>query len=336
MNGMRVCAPVVAALCGLCFASTQLEAAEIQVIDLEYISPAELVTSLDLVDSESGPTLVFADGPVGVRVNDASNQVRLEGESSGLRQAANLVAFYDVAPTQFLIEAQIVEVDQRLAREAGLDWQNVLDGSTAAISHSRLRSFEDGASRDSDRELNQAEARASVRVGDFIKLVEDTGSGRVTSVPSLVTTNNRTGSILDGSRVTYVSRYSSFTNLFETQEMTAGLSLSVKPSLGASGFLRLDVEAKLTTLGAVIGDTPSEHGQMLHNTVIARDGEPILLGGFKTSETERSRSGVPILGRFLPFLFSREVERTIDREILLVLTPRVVSIEDGVAPPAMD
>ncbi len=125
-------------------------------------------------------------------------------------------------------------------------------------------------------------------------------------------------------------------NLFETQEMTAGLSLSVKPSLGASGFLRLDVEAKLTTLGAVIGDTPSEHGQMLHNTVIARDGEPILLGGFKTSETERSRSGVPILGRFLPFLFSREVERTIDREILLVLTPRVVSIEDGVAPPAMD
>jgi type II secretory pathway component GspD/PulD (secretin) len=124
-----------------------------------------------------------------------------------------------------------------------------------------------------------------------------------------------------------VTRYSSYTNLYETQEMTSGLYLEVTPSIGSSGYLKLDVKAKLTALGQAIGGSPSESGQILDNTVIVRNGGSVLLGGFKTEEEIKSKHGIPLLGRILPFLFSRVVNEVRTRDVLIVLTPTIVDLE---------
>jgi type II secretory pathway component GspD/PulD (secretin) len=141
--------------------------------------------------------------------------------------------------------------------------------------------------------------------------------------------NNRRATILDGQRVTYITRYSSYTNLFETDTLDAGLTLSVLPSLGESGYLTLDIRAELTSLGSSISGSPIKDGQIVENTVVVKDGETVLLGGFQRSVDQRVHRRFPVLGHILPFIFSRVIVNHSVRESFVVLTPRVVDLAAG-------
>ena len=84
-----------------------------------------------------------------------------------------------------------------------------------------------------------------------------------------------------------MAKLSSFTNIYETEELASGLMLSVTPSLGKSGYLKLKVKAKLAFLAesGLDSDMPVESGQSLENMVIMKDGESLVPGGFKRTET---------------------------------------------------
>jgi type II secretory pathway component GspD/PulD (secretin) len=139
-----------------------------------------------------------------------------------------------------------------------------------------------------------------------------------------LTLNNRRATILDGQRVTYITRYSSYTNLYETDSMDAGLTLSVLPSLGESGYITLKINAEMTTLEGKIAGSPIKTGQLIENTIVVKDGESVLLGGLTRSSEARTRKRFPILGYVLPFIFSREVTNRDEIESYMILTPKVV------------
>jgi len=123
--------------------------------------------------------------------------------------------------------------------------------------------------------------------------------------------------------------------------MDAGLKLEVIPSLLESGQLRLKLVAELTELESVfdnfngrsafaaLGGSPIKRGQIVENTIVARDGQVIVLGGFTRTVERRTRQRFPILGSILPFLFSRELVQLSHHESLITLTPRVVDLEAG-------
>ena len=131
---------------------------------------------------------------------------------------------------------------------------------------------------------------------------------------------------MDGQRVTYVAEYSSYTNLYETDSMDAGLTLSVLPSLGESGYITLQINAELTTLNDPLDNhgSPVKDGQMIDNTVVVKDGQSVLLGGLTRTVERKSTKRFPVLGHVLPFLFSREVSTNHEVQSFVVLTPRVV------------
>ena len=311
-----------------------------ETLSLSYISPADLIESLLLEKSSSeGHELKIHNSIIYIRFNESNNQVLLNGLQDQITEAKELIKFFDVPPRQIIIEVKIVEIDDQKLDEIGLDWQNLLDRTRFGISydtdHSKTEQETkydgDQSSYDRDDKTTRSTSRLSVQLGtftagDLINIIRETDAGKIINIPHIVTTNNRTGKILDGHKITYVTRYSSYTNLFETQELTAGLSLSVTPSIGASGYLKLDVIAKLTSLGQIISGSPSESGQILENTIIVKDQESFLLGGFKQTETRKVRRKVPILGTILPFLFSKHIDIEINKNILLILTPRIIDL----------
>ncbi|NOZ09043.1 MAG: type II and III secretion system protein [FCB group bacterium] len=154
----------------------------------------------------------------------------------------------------------------------------------------------------------------------------------MTNSPRIVTTNNRKGSILDGQHSTYVTRYSSYSNIYETEEINSGLSLEVTPSLGESGYISLEITAKYTNLTGNISGSPVESGQILNNHVFVRDNEPFLLGAFKKLEDQEIVRRVPLLGYILPYLFSKKVKVQSEKNILVVLTPRVIDLQGSPVP----
>lgn len=106
--------------------------------------------------------------------------------------------------------------------------------------------------------------------------------------------------------------------------------LSVTPSLGQSRILKLDVNAKLTTL--VDPKTPTESGQILENTVIVKDGASIVLGGFKRTEKIKINRKTPIFGYILPFLFSRDIYVESTRDVLIILSQKIIDLNIPAVP----
>jgi len=247
-----------------------------------------------------------------------------------------MVKVADVPPRQIMVEATIVEVDRDRLKDLGIDWS--LIATRADVSQERFKRTSKRNSTSPFGDINTRDKttddvlRMTASAGLFqsLKLLEESGAATFRDAPRILTLNNRRATILDGQRVTYITRYASYTNLFETDTLDAGLTLSVLPSLGESGYLTMDIRAELTSLSGNISGSPVKDGQIVENTMIAKHGETILLGGFLRTVEERRRRRFPVLGHVLPFLFSREVTVRTRRESFVALTPRVVDLATGV------
>ena len=328
-------------------------ATRVTTVKPNYLPPSTLAEFLGVHQLNGAETVEWtaADGihTVGVRRNDAANLLLLSGAPSDVDAVEQLIRQADVAPRQIAIEAKIVELNQSKVKNLGLDWDQIMklggpriawnsihsDNDSDQRTHYRdetvnpqgIRSLSEGR-RDSDGSLEVTEERltssASLDLSRVLSIIDETGAGTVRNAPRILTLNNRRATILDGQRVTYVARYSSYTNLFVTDSMDAGLTLNVLPSLGESGYITLQIRAELTHLVGDVGGSPAKDGQMVENTVIVKDGETVLLGGFQRTTEQMVKRRFPLLGHILPFLFSHETKISNTTETFVVLTPRVV------------
>jgi general secretion pathway protein D len=304
----------------------------------QYLPPGELCRLLGLEAGSGGERLRIGggEGParwVEVRRNDASNLLLLTGAPADVAAAAELVTLADVAPRQVEIEVRLLEVNQAKARDLGIDWNAVVQqaGPRASWQYNDGGGYPGGTRRGFT-------ATSQLNLPSVLTFLDESGAATIRNAPRLLTVNNRRATILDGQRVTYVARYSSYTNLFQTDSLDTGVRLSVVPSLGESGYLTMDVEAELTRLAdqSYISGSPVKDGQIVKNTVVCRSGETVLLGGLTRTQVQVTHRRFPILGRILPFIFSREVRHEQVMESYVLLTPRVVDLQAAVDPAAIE
>jgi general secretion pathway protein D len=305
---------------------------EMMTIKPSYLPPSKIIDFLGAKALVDGNTHLFiirgSAGPIEIRCNDMANLIILSGDHSDIDYVKKLITQADIPPLQIEIEVQIVEISKSKALNAGIDWDNLVR-QTSSISGQFTYRRQDNRSPYPDDEEKRTDIVANTRLAGQLHLLDESGAAKIHNAPRILTLNNQPAQILDGQRVTYVTRYSSYSNLYETQTMDAGLTLNVLPSLGESGYISLHVSAELTSLYGTIADSPAKSGQMIDNTIIAKDGEPVVLGGLtKTIESSTHRR-FPVLGYVLPFLFSQKVTSHEEVESYIILTPRVVDFATG-------
>jgi type II secretory pathway component GspD/PulD (secretin) len=306
----------------------------------DYIPPSQIIDFLGVHTKGSLGLMRWQVSEkahmVEIRHNDAANVIIISGSGPDVDHVMSLIREADIAPRQIEIEVKIIEVNTAKAQDIGLDWDQVVKKSGARVSY---RYSEDNNDLDrttySDTELNNygthedrisrdADFTMNMYLTDVLQLLDQSGAGTIRTAPRIVTLNNRRATILDGQRVTYVTRYASYTNLFETDSMDAGLTVSVLPSIGESGYITLSINAEMTSLGGEISGSPIKDGQLIENTVIVKDGESILLGGLTRTMEYKQTKRFPVLGYVLPFIFSRETKAYEDIESYMILTPRII------------
>lgn len=314
--------------------ATQQPAHRVVSVKPEYLPPSEILDFLGAHEYEGRLVIEWteSDGThfVEIRQNDVANLIILTGVPADIEFIENLIRKADIAPRQIEIQIEIIEINDTKARDIGLDWQEIIEQALPAVSYR----YYDSREQLSDYEYNKYRKRvrsdlnldARVNLSRAIKVLDESGVANIKSTPKILTLNNRCATILDGQRVTYVTRYSSYTNLFETDSMDAGLVLKVCPSVGESGYITLDVNAEYTSLGSSISGSPIKAGQLIENTIIVKDGESVLLGGLSRTVEEKRRIRFPLLGHILPFIFSREIKDYENVESFMILTPRVVDL----------
>lgn len=240
----------------------------------------------------------------------------------------------DRPPQQVLIEANIVEVvlNDRLrygvqasvqAGALGATVSNAIDGSLGA-------SFPGvGASVLTQRAslvLDALQSMTDMRIVSTPSVLAESGEAATLSVgdqvPILKATTESTE---QGGRVTQQIDY-----------RDTGTVLRVTPRVDARGQVRLDVNLQVSaaitnTVGGI--DSPVFQQRAASSIIRARDGQTVIIGGLRRVTSERGRTGIPGLMDVGPFgaLFGANRRESVETELMLMLTPRVVSGVEALA-----
>lgn len=298
-------------------------------------------------------TTITVDG-ASLIADESQNALIVRASSVQISQIESVLRELDVRRAQVLIQAAIVEVSGDNVEQLGVQWAfgdptrgvGVINFNNAGSSLTNLATAIVSGRPDQANLGNGAAIGlgASGRnsdgdrtfVGALIQALNSVTDANLLSTPSIMTLDNQEAKIVVGQNVPFITGStttvgSGVTNPFTTIErQDVGITLKVTPTLGDGDTIRLVVEQEVSSV------VPSAEGvnsadlitnkRSIQTTILADDGQTIVLGGLVQDDITKSVSKVPLLGDIpgLGVLFRSTSEGRVKRNLLVFLQPTVV------------
>lgn len=309
---------------------------EIRVLRLSHIQAETILPILreiaDVAADEDGPAPTKL---VSIAVHEPSNALIISAIPETLSALAQVVSQLDVRRKQVLVEAIIVQVSDSASRELGLQFLVAgQDGDVPFASSTFSRAAPNllaltgalagggvtGDLGEGGTSLLQQAATASLlgltggtvgfggqRNGTLFSVVlnalEADSESNVLSTPSIMALNNQSAEVSVGQEIPISSGQvlgDANLNPFQTTErQRIGVILNVTPRIGDDNTIQLDINQEVSTIASTIGAVTPDfilNQSILQTSVIADDGELIVLGGLIQTEDSIELEQVPILG----------------------------------------
>lgn len=296
------------------------------------------------LDGSNDMTVSGAGNSVAIQASSDLNAIVLRGPRTGVEEAAALIAELDQRRPQVLIEAAIVEISGDAAEQLGIQFgagDGAPEGGVLATSFTNA-----GTSLSTILAILGVPAApiigpgltASISIGDefgiLLQALAQSTSANLLSTPSITTLDNAPAEIVVGQNVPF--RTGSFTldgngqDPFTTIEREdVGLTLRVDPRVLEGGVVRLVVEQEVSSLvNATVAGAADliTNRRSIETTVLADNGETIVLGGLISDDQIDTESKVPVLGD-IPIageLFRSSSESRTKRTLFVFLRPTIL------------
>jgi type IV pilus assembly protein PilQ len=142
--------------------------------------------------------------------------------------------------------------------------------------------------------------------------------------------NKHRAEILIGSELGYVSTTQTETSTTQSVEfLEVGTQLRLRPFISGDGLIRMEVHPELSTGNVRIEEgftLPDKEVTKVTTNIMVQDGSTVIIGGLMRDELSKTATQIPFFGS-LPVVgavFRQNVETTERREILVLITPRIV------------
>ena len=232
------------------------------------------------------------------------------------------------SPRQILIEARIVEADERFARELGAKLNHQASpihgnpenkiNSNFDLSGSGLNGFNPAAVA-----ATLVSKNASRLLQVELSALESEGQGKILSNPRIMTGDQVKATIEQGTELPYQTTSQNGSKL---QFRKANLRLEVLPKIHPDGKISMLVGINKDTIGMKTEQGYAIDTKSLSSEVTVENGGTAIIGGiFQTTERE-DEVKVPILGDIplLGYLFRHKSKLQDKTELLVFLTPTVL------------
>ncbi|WP_434572872.1 type II secretion system secretin GspD [Pseudomonas sp. Z3-6] len=317
-----------------------------RVIRLRHSDAKQLAEVLEGVgqDKKTTPALagqrdIAATRPFMIKADESQNALVLIAEPAQIRIIENIVRELDQPRAQVLIHAAIVEVSGDITEALGVQWGLDRGSATGFINFPGTDIPIIGNLNLS--ELDKGPEGAILRLGGdrFSALISALASNthsNLLSTPSLLTLDNQEAEIIVGQNVpfktgSYATSGNGADNPFTTVERKdVGISLKVKPYINEGSTLRLEVEQEVSDIAPSVSGVDSSdlitNKRALKSTILADDGEIIVIGGLIRDSVRTQQSGVPLL-RSIPYLgalFRWNRDTQTKSNLMVFLRPTIV------------
>jgi type IV pilus assembly protein PilQ len=291
-----------------------------------------------------------------VVVDPRTNQLFVQDTASRLEEIRRLLQRIDIQVPQVLIEARIVEADDRFSQNLGVRFGVAKITNNAWLSSGNGASFgtntggTGGAGSitvgpvtvNNPNNVNLPAAGLSgfnagsiglTLVNDSltallnleISALEADGRGKIVSSPRVVTADKVKAVIEQGTEIPYQQATSSGATSVQFRKAT--LKLEVTPQITPEGAVFLDVRVNKDSRGVDTQSGPAIDTKNVQTQVLVDNGGTVVLGGIFEQVERQTVTQVPLLGDIpvVGNLFKNRVRVSDRTELLIFITPRIVS-----------
>lgn len=332
----------------------QLEPLYTEFIQVNYAKAGELVPLLKTSGEHS-----FLSTRGSVSMDERTNKLIVQDTAEKLAEVRKLITSLDKPVRQVLIESRVVLANDNFARELGIKFgysvnEDLGSGNGIVLGGkmSGNTEFSGGTSFNSDNtesygatggqptgenfivslpigSPSAALGLAIGKIGSYLLQLElaaseTKGNSRIISSPRVITGNQKTATVLQGSEIPYRS-FSQEGAKVEFRQ--AVLKLEVTPQITPDDRIIMELQVQSDKVGEITND-----GQLtidkreLQTQVLVDNGETIVLGGVYERENRFSVSRVPFLSDIpiIGDLFQSKTQNDINRELLIFVTPKII------------
>ncbi|RUO23627.1 type II secretion system protein GspD [Aliidiomarina iranensis] len=163
-----------------------------------------------------------------------------------------------------------------------------------------------------------------------VQAVATTTNSNILSAPSITTLDNQEANILVGQEVptlTGATAGANNDNPFQTiDRREVGVRLRVTPQINEGDAVQLIIEQEVSSIAGSTAVDVTFNKRELSTTVLARDGETIVLGGLIDEDVQESLSKVPLLGDIplVGHLFKSTSVTTRKRNLMIFIRPTII------------
>lgn len=171
----------------------------------------------------------------------------------------------------------------------------------------------------------------------FLKYLQTLGKTRILSNPKLAVVNNQEAKIHIGERQAYTTSTTTAGQTTSTisEEVTfvdVGIQLALTAVINDDGYITLKVKPEVSSVTSSLttptgNKIPIIDTSLTETTVMMKDNTTLIVGGLRKEEKTISSEGVPLLSKIplIGFIFSSKTGKTDRTELLVMLTPHIIS-----------
>ena len=294
------------------------------VITLRSFIPGALQGGIDAVASFT-QALQIVTPDVRVVQLPTPGQIVLIGPASSVRSARQFIEKVDVVPPLVVLDTEILEVDESVAKNLGLQL------GTAALSttFTELQPVPNADGTQPRLGRFQALSRTPISFTAQLNLLVQNGKGRVLADPRITTLSGRTASIRAGDTISILTTTAGNVGTIATtqvQSFQTGVTLDITPSVAPDGGIMVVLHPVVNSLIGTNAGVPEISTRDTQTTVHLQDDETLVIGGLIQENDTRTTTKLPLLGD-LPLIgraFRNDNVQGQRNELIIVVTPHIV------------
>jgi type IV pilus secretin PilQ/predicted competence protein len=292
-----------------------------------------------------------------IQTDPRTNTIIINDLPDRLQRAGDLITTLDSPQPQVEIEARVVQTTRQFARTIGVQWgvngratntignttglafpnQGSVTGRTGATQGPPAPEPQfDAAATAVNLGVTGASSAVGLAMGSVngalnldlvLSALEKQGQGRLLSTPRVTTQNNVEAEMTQGVQIPIQTVAN---NTVTVTFKDAALTLKVTPQITAANtvIMRISLENAAPDYSKSVNNIPPIDTQRAITQVLVNNGDTTVIGGIYVSSEQTNKDGTPGLNRLplLGWLFKREGVNDESRELLIFITPRILTL----------
>jgi type II secretory pathway component HofQ len=263
-------------------------------------------------------------------MDDISRTLVVTTQVKYLKKIEKLLARLDVRPAQVNIEGKIVEMDQGLDNQLGVNWS----AQQTSDPNANLQ-FNTNNSTDFVSSLAIGTLQNGFNISATLQALVDQKKADLVSSPNVTTNDNQAAEVNMSDNQVLVQNQQTISNGTIVNNTVSSsfaipLDLKVTPLISkAENRVTMKIHFTLSTAtGAppVQGSQPPTSTQAADTVVNVQSGETAVIGGMVSQNATEEERKVPVLGDIplLGMLFKFNAKSTTKKEVIIFITPTIV------------